>query len=109
MTDRDKIKQVINRAKELIEAGWRQGKLREVHEDGTLSYCIVGAVCEAYDEIYGDGKNYSALRGACSSICQNIDGRRVVSFWVTMAQFNDAPGRTKAEVVQLLRSVVEGI
>lgn len=86
----DAVGQVLLRAAALVERGWCQGSYR-AHTGVTLRYCAVGAVDKA-----------RVLCGMDSGKNNEIFSR-VCRLQLDVVGFNDAPGRTQAEVVALLR------
>lgn len=84
---------VLTEARNLVEAGWTQGRFREV-DDTEVRHCAAGAVYAV--EGPGHGAADRALRAA---LPPRYDRSTVA--------FNDEPGRTKAEVVALFDLAIE--
>jgi hypothetical protein len=79
----------LDRVYALIEHGWTQGYMERM-VFGRRCYCLLGAVYEA------DGSGMPGMWGlACRALCGRT--RQPLDLW------NDAPRRTKAEVLQLIR------
>lgn len=89
------------KAYELLEQkGWCQGYYAHTaegircgeHSRKAASFCLMGALHATKDH------NNDEFTSAFIAITHKIDGESI-------AQWNDAPGRTKEEVVKLLRSL----
>jgi hypothetical protein len=81
---------ILERAADLIEpkGAWMQGGLRRFHDDRPICWCAVGAiyhVAKTPDEAL-------TVRGALGALLDQ-----------SVPEWNDAPGRTQAEVVAKLR------
>lgn len=84
------VADVLTRAADLLEEfGWRQGDYGSKRE-GT--FCMLGAVDAACGDL---GANFHN-DGVCLALYKSFEDASVV-------KWNDAPGRTKAEVVAKLR------
>jgi len=91
-------------AADLLESrpnAWIQGEFRRKNDDGTYSYCMVGACREvagyyAY-ATYSDDDAANAAADAAASAA-NADAVSAVSY-------NDAPGRTREGVITALRAI----
>lgn len=83
-------REVLHRAADLLEEfGWGQGYYGSKKEGW---FCAIGAIDAAADDL-----GYP-----------NADEATMPMYaWGSVTQFNDAPGRTKAEVVARLREAAE--
>jgi hypothetical protein len=91
---------VLNRAADLLEEfGWCQA---EMGSKGTGSFCAAGAMIEAAHELGYPPRPDETLFGFADRLLfgGSLSHKRT---WM----FNDAHGRTKAEVVFALRSAAE--
>lgn len=85
--------------------GWVQG--RDSDEDG---YCLVGALIQAqsvHNDLFPEAKLEvsDAYNGAFDRVYAAIEGS---SYNGSIPSWNDAPDRTKDEVVELLERVARG-
>ena len=88
----DELKRLKNEAAELLEQwGWQQGWY--AHDGPHSPMCLVGAVQKAY---FGDPN--TELNGPELKQLQEDLGIEDVVAW------NDTPGRTKEEILAVLRS-----
>jgi len=89
--------EVLKEAREKIRQGWCQGGPARDHRDATIStgdpnackWCLFGALMAVTDDWDGPRAAIKEFTG-CS-----------------LAEWNDAPGRTKAEVLALLDKAIE--
>lgn len=88
----DETRRVLATAKGLIARGWCQ----EVYEDGSGGHCLLGAVYNAAD---GAMDSY---RAAHNMLVDAIGPPHSLVNW------NDALGRTQADVVALIDKVLAG-
>ena len=91
---RPKNSDILTKAAAICEAGWVQGKY---HEDGC--FCMFGAIAIAAGDKQDDidmPKAGPAVRAVEAAV-----GNIALETW------NDAKGRTQAEVVAMLRRVAE--
>ena len=72
----------------LEKSGWCRGYTQKVGSDGKISFCLLGAV----QEVYGLKVGVYAVQKL-----------RTTLGTLFLASWNDRPGRTKAEVVDLLK------
>lgn len=86
--------EILVAARELIAKGWVQGTSRKTNDDGSLCYCATGAIYEA--EKRGTPETLDAEYALIAAI-----GSLDIVAW------NDAAGRTKAEVVAAFDRAVE--
>ncbi len=89
-------KEVLIAARGLIKKGWIQGVDSQVR-NGVTCYCAVGAVHSVLPGIY-QTEPLEALRGALSVHDKARGG---------VMSFNDAEGRTQAEVLALFDRAIE--
>jgi len=85
---------VLERAADLLEEfGWCQGKAGSKEEG---EFCMFGALITAQDDVKGPHRGvYKATR-----CLDDLGGGNFIDW-------NDAPGRTKAEVVAALRAAAQ--
>lgn len=88
---------ILNRAADLVEQGWCQGNY-EREENGVVLMCAARAISLACDE------SSSSIQTEIESDMAVRNKVQALGFESTIG-WNDAPGRTQAEVVSLLRSV----
>lgn len=86
---------IFRRAAKLVKAGWCQFFICEDDADGNPRRCLLGAVSDACGEV---GEVSYPLRGAIEELT-GMDA----------AKWNDATGRTQAEVVELLERLAGDI
>lgn len=72
----------------LIDKGWVQG----LYEDQEGKHCAVGAVSKITS-------NYNLKKECCAALAANTEYRNVIIF-------NDAPGRTKEQVLGLFTRTI---
>lgn len=91
---------VLHRAADLLgEYQWLQGEWRRDDDAGyPIGYCVAGAIYRSSTD-FGNGKSSPHFEAARDALHDNV-GRSIVSW-------NNAPGRTKAEVVACLREAAE--
>jgi len=78
---------------DLLREGWIQGCLWEKPAGRAKSFCILGALAECIP-------SHSFER-----VCDKIDAHLISRGYESgVMAFNDSPGRTQAEVVELLES-----
>lgn len=94
----DARRKIFNRAADLVEQGWCQKHVL-VEENGVKRRCIVGAICDAVDEVKPCDQMRSDI---VKRVCGHLELRPSV---VILGHWNDAPERTQAEVAAVLRAV----
>jgi hypothetical protein len=82
----NQIAEKLREARALIERGWCQGSSSRNNEDGTTSYCLLGALSTV-------NKRYHVYYTAKDHVEEILE--------VPIPVWNDAPGRTQAEVLDL--------
>lgn len=97
-------KQIMERARELVEAGWCQGKYEEIVE-GETRYCLLGAIKRATHEIEDHSRRTLTVQQleVCRIVKELLPRLCEIFIW------NDHPGRTQAEVVALLRQAADSL
>lgn len=75
----------LKKARQLIKGGWCQGRMVVYLDNGKRQYCLLGALEEAGFKLWGV-RNFK------------FTGSR----WSDPASWNDARGRTKAQVLACL-------
>ena len=96
--------QVLERAAELVEQGWTQGVVArtpsgnecDFYSSQACAWCAIGALDRGCHEIGISAFFVSHLK------LQIATGERG-----TIADWNDAPGRTQADVVSAFRRAIE--
>lgn len=91
---------VLKKARALIEQGWTQGAFKRYTDnpDRPIEYCAVGAIREASNsEVWGE--LYDA--GICLSTAL-----RGMAYTHDPIEFNDAPGRTREEVLEMFDKAI---
>lgn len=92
------VADVLDRAADLLEEfGWCQKKAGSKFEG---EMCAVGAIMESVDDFTGSWG--SVGRDLYNAACSIQGDASEATIW-PLAIWNDAPGRTKAEVVARLR------
>lgn len=86
------------KARRLIARGWCQGQAREQRLFGN-SYCTLGALAKAAGRNYYSGKAFGAIQ---SEVLKQDYASGIVTW-------NDAPGRTQQEVLDLFDRAIEGL
>jgi hypothetical protein len=104
MSDNAEIRQILIGAKSLIETnGWCQKKYAS-KEGG---FCMAGAI--------GKVMSYNKLSYGDKTLCLAIDILRksievgVKSGYYSIGDYNDAPGRTKAEVLAMFDKAIASL
>lgn len=91
-----KAVQTLTRMRELLQRGWIQGRAY----DGWSGVCIQGALTRSF---YGWKSTSEVVKILCQAMNMPLD-------WVEgkdpLAVWNDAPGRTQAEVLRLLDGIL---
>jgi hypothetical protein len=98
-----KPSEALTKAAELItpEGAWTQGNYRRPTPDGGVCRCVFGAVGDATDCGVADAEdNYAPWIAAAIGITEGDRSTQII-------RWNDAPGRTQAEVVEALRAASE--
>jgi hypothetical protein len=102
----------LQKVKRLIEAGWMQGD-GAVTLSGVMHHCLVSAISYATDagaetmEFWA--QNFERFRAACKSIWTVLlaEGRQpCCNDPHALIEFNDAPGRTKDEVIHIVNQAI---
>lgn len=102
-TSKRTIMTLIDRAIELIEAGWCKGVTKDTR-GGQPHYCLMGAVFQATNEYTGDPDLQRPLqKAAIAHITKTFLATRPnepkhIRLW----QFNDRTATTKRDVIGLL-------
>lgn len=98
--ERDPILRTLLRARELLEHGWCQGAyardadghICKEHDGAAMSFCLAGATYRAATE---SSAKFSTYNGACLWLADAFNGDCI-------SEYNDAHGRTKAEVLDVV-------
>lgn len=103
------VVKVLERAKELLnEKGWCQGDLAkgahgevvDLLDPQAAAFCLVGAIrCQR------DGTSTNARLSAGIYLANVVGCLR--GDWLTVPDYNDAPGRTKEEIMEVLTKAIE--
>lgn len=80
-------REILAKARALVERGWVQGRFSRMKR-GKECFCAVGAICRAAGEAQACHR-LGALKAVEAEIPQEF----------LLSQWNDAPGRTQAEVL----------
>lgn len=104
MAEQSEVAAVLNKAASLVEQGWTQGDWAvdsaghpvDVHNREACAWCLNAAVVRARDT----ARHIPEWGPIQRAVTQAIGS----SMW---ARWNDAPGRTQAEVVAALRQAAE--
>lgn len=91
------VDSVLDRMRELLEAGWGQGASC-IWQDGVHHFCMVGALNEAIGE-----RSREITTWAGQSRLRDRAGARLGFDRESMVAWNDEAGRTKEEVLQRVR------
>ena len=94
--DREAVATKLDEARALIERGWVQGSYENAHGN---CFCSLGAI----EQVGGDCWN--ELPELWQPLAQAIGTNPCEGF--AIATWNDAPGRTQAEVVEAFRKAAE--
>lgn len=86
-----KLNEYLMQARSLIADGWVQQCSRIEIAPGKFVYCMIGAVIEA-SHAMDYGSTLETLRAALS---------KTTGWGPSLTEFNDAPGRTQAEVLAI--------
>lgn len=94
------VKDLLIRARELIEKGWCQGAYAKDADgesvgataQGATAFCIRGAILAVGPLDY-------AVRAPAYNLLENIVDQITQSPCDSLAGYNDAPGRTHAEIL----------
>ena len=90
-----------NAAQVLLEVGWGQGAYCDEQED---KYCMLGALHEANAVMLDLGLLPRIEAGELTTYRQARHGIRLYLGGASPMDWNDKPGRTVAEVVEVLRN-----
>ena len=88
--------EILTKARDLLEQGWCQGVEWIHNKNGGFSCCILGALQEAEGNHDTRFDVYDFVYGALSRLHYEKD----------IADFNDAPGRTQAEVLKVMDDAI---
>lgn len=95
-------KEILTKARELIEAGWIQGNYRLITDvDGRIGYCVLGALREVFEPY--NGPETAEMTEAVELVRIKATGTK----WGSLSVWNDAPGRAKEEVLAVLDKAIE--
>lgn len=103
------VVKVLERAKELLnEKGWCQGDLAkgahgesvDLLDPRAASFCLVGAIRCQRETTSMDARLSAGIHLANVVGCLRGD-------WLTVPDYNDAPGRTKEEIMEVLSKAIE--
>jgi hypothetical protein len=89
------VREALLRILALIEVGWIKGRSKKMRA-GRACYCISGA----YQEALKDAPDFQTDR-----VWKAI--REATPFHADPISYNDAKGRTKADIVRLLKFAIE--
>lgn len=100
---------VVDRARELLDDGWVQGRWFTSVEGVKVKFCIHGALDMALDELAANSTMSRAYRSAVEDfavffICDEVFGGKTKENHVAMG-WNDAPGRKQVEVSEMMGRV----
>src|ERR1700685_4584798 len=115
------INEIRLAAADLLESrpsAWCQGEYRRTNEDGSYAYCVIGACREAagyYDDAAAADAAVCAAAHAAASVYA-VQARALAATAsdaaaaapaaaAHAATWNDAPGRTREEVIATLRNI----
>lgn len=109
---KQRTKDTLSRAIELIEAGWIKGTTKYAHHSGQTCYCLtcyclMGAIAEASGGIKGDihcPESLELYDDAARCVYHELERRGHLRGYMTM--YNDDPERTKEEVIGLLKDSI---
>jgi hypothetical protein len=91
-------KQVLQRAKALIEKGWTQRLNYRDDTDGNRSYCALGGLYEGVwkspNRMVSAKVELRAMNALSKAVAGGVGGS-----YGSVISFNDTPGRTKEEVL----------
>lgn len=103
------VVKVLERAKELLnEKGWCQGELAkgehgesvDLLDPRAASFCLLGAIrCQR------ETTSVNARISAGIHLASAVGSLR--TDWLTVPDYNDAPGRTKEEIMEVLTKAIE--
>jgi hypothetical protein len=85
------VAQVLTEARKLISQGWTQGEYKRV-VDGVECWCISGAIHQAASYDKPSVLKFAAL----------FRSLRADDFYLSLIEWNDAPGRTQEDVPALI-------
>lgn len=96
-------RQILVNARKLIEAGWIKGADVQWNQDHTNSYCLDGAISESAHSarVRAEKAAPAAAAAARMALINVIDG--------SIVNYNDAPERTKEEVLRTIDKAIERI
>ena len=89
--------ETLIKARDLLAQGWCQGVAWIHNKNGGYTYCIFGALEKSKD-------NQKALFEARDFIYGALARRQ---YEKDIEDFNDAPGRTQAEILKLMDDAIE--
>ena len=90
--------ETLIKARHLIEQGWCQGALFKLSK-GKTRYCIAGALREAKYQV----DRSPGLAIDCHNAIFAASGIKPTD----IAEFNDAPGRKKSQILKLMDDAIE--
>ncbi len=107
MTAEESAKEILRRARELVGKGWCQGAFaRDAqglavgrYADSARAFCVLGAVDRASEGRHTEARDV-ALR-VLGTATKKITGARAPGY------YNDQGGRTKEDIVALLKRAEE--
>lgn len=88
-------REILVKARALVERGWVQGRFSRMKR-GKECFCAVGAICRAAGEAQACHR-LGALKAVEDEIPQEL----------LLSQWNDAPGRTQAEVLAAFDKAIQ--
>lgn len=87
---------ILKKAQKLVANGWVQGSAREEKEDGTVCYCMTGAIRNAYGARW-------LHRGFAQTLMYLMPQPEKFP-WTTpglIPRYNDAPSTTQEDVLNM--------
>jgi len=99
--------QLLLRGRHRIENGWVQGKLVAERGDGVLHFCMLGSIQCADDGTQVNSPAITKALRLLTDVIRKLCNTKVVLANRTIPNYNDAPGRTKDEVLHVFDTAIK--
>ena len=99
---------VLLKAASIVEEGWCQGFLVKGPRQGwreSQQHCATGAINRASYDLLGEGFAWEDKKSPMRALADSLgeEEKEEGMTWLSVAQWNDKPGRTAAEVAAAMR------
>ena len=108
-------RRLLEKTKEIVERGWTQGRSAETQFGKTCSpkspfahnWCLIGACELTFHECMLEKDDWREWVSLLRRILWDTDGPWSCANGKSLVEWNDAPERTKADILALLDAAIE--